>query len=82
MRICFALNPTAFMTPISFVLSIIETNMMFIIPSPSTKSEIAATAPNKMVNCPVIEVTILAICSTVIVLTFVPQRPWLPPRQP
>jgi hypothetical protein len=40
--------PRDFLTPISRVLSVTDTNMMFIMPIPPTSSEIAATPPRVM----------------------------------
>ena len=37
--------PTAFLIPISFVLSVTDTNMIFIIPIPPTRRDIAAIPP-------------------------------------
>jgi len=39
------LAPSAFLIPISLVLSVTDTNMMFITPTPATRSEIPAIAP-------------------------------------
>ena len=41
--------PTAFRSPISFVRSVTETSMIFIIPMPPTKSEIAEMIDNSIV---------------------------------
>ena len=42
--------PTALRSPISRVRSVTETSMMFIIPTPPTKSEMAAMAARKSVK--------------------------------
>ena len=42
--------PTALRMPISRVRSVTVTSMMFITPIPPTRSEIAATAPSRVVN--------------------------------
>ena len=42
--------PTVLRMPISRVRSVTDTSMMFITPIPPTRSEMAATAPSKVVN--------------------------------
>jgi hypothetical protein len=44
MSLVFA--PIAFLMPISLVLSVTDTSIIFITPIPPTKSDIAAIAPN------------------------------------
>jgi len=45
-----ALYPIAFNMPISLVRSIIDTNIVFVIPTPATKRETAAIPPMKKVS--------------------------------
>ena len=52
--ITFFLAPKAFRKPISRVLSVTVTNMIFIIPIPPTSREIAATPAKRVVNVPVV----------------------------
>ena len=47
--------PRAFLMPTSLVLSVTDTSMMFMTPTPATKREIPAIPPNIML--------IMAICS-------------------
>ena len=47
--------PTDIRSPISLVLSVTDTYMMFMIPIPPTISEMPATLPNKIVNKSIVE---------------------------
>ena len=49
-RISFLLAPIAFLKPISLVLSVTETSMIFIIPIPPTNKDIPAIAPKNIVS--------------------------------
>ena len=46
------LAPSAFLIPISRVLSVTDTSMMFMIPMPPTRREIAAIPPTAMESPP------------------------------
>ena len=50
----FFFAPTAFLNPISLVLSVTETSMIFMIPMPPTNKLMPATPPRKTVKTPVI----------------------------
>ena len=60
-NISLDLAPTAILIPISLVLSVTETNIMFIIPIPPTIKEIEAITPNRMVIMVEVEPAIVAI---------------------
>ena len=49
----FLLAPNAFLKPISRVLSVTVTSIMFMIPMPPTRSEMAAMPDKSEVNVPV-----------------------------
>ncbi len=49
----FLFAPNAFRRPISLVLSVTVTSIMFMIPIPPTTNDIAATPDNNDVNVPV-----------------------------
>ncbi len=51
----FLRAPMAFLIPISLVLSVTDTIMIFITPIPPTKSEIAPIAPRKYVNTLIVD---------------------------
>ena len=53
-----ALAPMAFKRPISRVRSVTVTNIIFIMPMPPTKREIAAIPDKTVVRVPVIELTL------------------------
>jgi len=55
------LAPSAFRSPISRVRSVTVTNMMFIMPIPPTRSDIAAMPDKRAVNVPVVEVAVFKI---------------------
>ncbi len=52
--IVFGVAPSAFLMPISLVLSTTDTSIMFIIPIPPTSKEIAAIAAKKLEKVAVI----------------------------
>ena len=52
-RMVFGVAPRAFLIPISLVLSTTVTSMMFMIPIPPTRREMAAMAARKVVRYPV-----------------------------
>ncbi|MEI6673268.1 MAG: hypothetical protein WCL02_08400 [bacterium] len=60
-RISFLCAPIALRIPISFILSVTETNIIFITPIPPTKSEIAAIHARSAVNIQVILLTVVII---------------------
>lgn len=60
-RIARFLAPNAFLIPISLVLSLTETSIIFIIPIPPTTSEMAAIAPSAVVNVVLIVLNALRI---------------------
>ncbi len=57
----FFLAPSAFRRPISRVRSVTVTSMMFMMPMPPTKSEIAAIPERSEVNVPVVAEAVLRI---------------------
>lgn len=64
-RISLDLAPKALRNPISLVLSVTETNIIFITPIPPTSNEIAATPPKAKVKTPVIWEIVSKACSCV-----------------
>ena len=66
MRISLFVAPSAFRKPISFVRSVTETSMIFIIPIPPTTSEIAATAARNAVSAFVIVPRVAAMSAEVV----------------
>ena len=65
-RMFLYVAPSAFLSPISFVRSVTETSIMFIMPIPPTMSEIAATAARNIVSTEVIEERLFARLTCVI----------------
>ena len=59
------LAPKAFRRPISLVLSVTATNMIFITPIPPTSKEIAVIPPKAKVKTPVIWEIVESVCSWV-----------------
>ena len=59
--IVFFLAPKALRKPISRVLSVTVTNIMFIIPIPPTSKEMAAIPESRVVNVPAVEVAVAKI---------------------
>ena len=73
-RIIFGLAPNAFRIPISWRRSVTVTIIMFIIPMPPTKSEMAAIAASITLN----EFVILFICSIIVCIEFTQTLPSVP----
>ena len=59
------LAPRAFLIPISLVLSVTDTSMMFMMPMPPTRRDMAAIPPTAMDRPPIMESTEVISCMAV-----------------